>query len=243
MKKEYHYVYRITNTKLHRHYYGTRSSIIEPHLDLGHEYFSTSSDVEFKEDQNVNPQNYKYVVVRVFETRTEALQLEIDLHSRFDVKNHPSFYNVANQTSTGFDRTGTETSKVVKAKISEALKGRIITQEHRNKISSALKDKPKTKEHCNNVSKSKKGSKHSKVTKMKMSKSSKGQVLSSETKAKISSALKDKPKTKEHCNNVSKALTGYKYKIRECPYCNLKGAGSGMTRFHFDNCKLRPLSL
>lgn len=37
--KKFHYVYRITNTKINKHYYGVRSSNIEPYKDLGIKYF------------------------------------------------------------------------------------------------------------------------------------------------------------------------------------------------------------
>ena len=40
-----------------------------------------------------------------FETRKEAKALEIKLHKKFDVRNHPKFINLANQTSIGFMTT------------------------------------------------------------------------------------------------------------------------------------------
>ena len=39
-----HYVYRITNIKENKHYYGTRSCEIEIKDDLGFYYFSSSTD-------------------------------------------------------------------------------------------------------------------------------------------------------------------------------------------------------
>ena len=36
----------------------------------------------------------------------EAVEHEIFLHAKFNVKLHPKFYNKSNQTSTGFDRFG-----------------------------------------------------------------------------------------------------------------------------------------
>lgn len=49
--KKYHYVYRITNTQTKMHYYGCRSSNVEPKLDLGVKYFSSSTDREFMLEQ------------------------------------------------------------------------------------------------------------------------------------------------------------------------------------------------
>lgn len=101
-KQKYHYVYRITNLIRNKHYYGSRTSKNEPINDLGVNYFSSSSDKEFIEDQQNNPKNYKYVIVRIFETRNEALLFESHLHFKFNVAKNKNFYNKSNVTSTGF---------------------------------------------------------------------------------------------------------------------------------------------
>lgn len=108
---KYHYIYRITNLKLNRHYYGARTSNVVPELDLGVKYFSSSKDKSFIEDQKSNPQDYKYKVIRTFKTRKEAIKLEIKLHDRFDVGINESFYNRSKQSSIGFDTTGMIMSK------------------------------------------------------------------------------------------------------------------------------------
>lgn len=98
---KYHYVYRITNTVTKMHYYGDRSCNSHPSEDIGKKYFSTSSLKFFIKDQKLNPQDYKYKIVRIFETcREDANSLEEKLHKLFDVKNHPKFINRANQQST-----------------------------------------------------------------------------------------------------------------------------------------------
>ena len=98
-----YYVYRITNIVLRKHYYGKRKTSIAPILDLGVNYFSSSHDKEFIKDQKTNPQNYRYKIIRVFNTNESALLLEIKLHKRFNVGKNKSFYNMSNQTSTRFD--------------------------------------------------------------------------------------------------------------------------------------------
>lgn len=108
---KYHYVYRITNKTLNKHYYGVRSSKVEPKLDLGIKYFSSSTDKDFIKDQNENPDNFKYKVIRNFESRKDALCFEINLHNKFDVSINESFYNLSKQTSTGFDTTGISMKK------------------------------------------------------------------------------------------------------------------------------------
>jgi hypothetical protein len=120
----FHYVYRITNVVLNKHYYGYRSSKIEPKLDLGIKYFSSSKDSRFKKDQILNPHNYKYVIVGVFDNREDAHLLEIKLHDKFDVGKNPAFYNRAKATTTKFTIAGTKLSEETKLKMSEARTGK-----------------------------------------------------------------------------------------------------------------------
>lgn len=103
---KYHYVYRITNKELNKHYYGVRSSKVEPKLDLGIKYFSSSNDKDFMNEQKVNNSIFRYKVIKIFETREEAITLEIKLHSKFDVGRNESFYNRSKQTSKKFDTSG-----------------------------------------------------------------------------------------------------------------------------------------
>ncbi len=100
---KYHYVYRITNTVTQMYYYGDRSCNCQPSEDIGVKYFSSFSNKLFKEDQKNNPSDYTYKIIKIFKTcREDAKQLEVELHSKFDVKNNPKFINRANQTSNGF---------------------------------------------------------------------------------------------------------------------------------------------
>ncbi len=104
-----HYVYLITNITIWKGYIGTRSCLIDPINDIGIKYFSSSTDKDFINDQKENPNNYKYEVLRTFETRELALIKEIELHKEFDVAKSNLFYNLSRQTSTGFisDTSGT----------------------------------------------------------------------------------------------------------------------------------------
>lgn len=137
---KYHYVYRITNKLLNKHYYGDRSCDCHPSEDLGKKYFSSFSEKWFKQDQKTNSQNYKYKIIRIFETsRQDAKNLEIKLHRKFDVKNNPNFINKANQLTTGFCTSGTSLSETHKKKISIAFKGRKDSDETRKKKSESLK--------------------------------------------------------------------------------------------------------
>ena len=118
----YHYVYRITNLVENKHYYGKRSSYIEPKLDLGFRYFSSSRDDQFILDQKINPSHYRYKVIRLFKRVQEATIYEIKLHNLFDVGRNPRFYNKAKQTSTKFDTSGTIRSQEVRHKQSQTSK-------------------------------------------------------------------------------------------------------------------------
>lgn len=108
---KYHYVYRITNIVEHKHYYGVRSSKVHPSQDLGIKYFSSSTDKEFLLEQKLNKENFKYKVIKTFETRTEANLLESKLHNMFEVHKNKNFYNKYSSNSKTFD-----TSDYVKCK-------------------------------------------------------------------------------------------------------------------------------
>lgn len=104
----YHYTYRISNTKENKHYYGVRSSKVEPKLDLGIKYFSSSTDNMFIKEQKENKSIFKYKVIKMFENRIDAMNFEIKLHKKFNVGKNLKFYNMCNQTSTRFSNISTE---------------------------------------------------------------------------------------------------------------------------------------
>lgn len=115
-------MYRITNIKENKHYIGAHSSNIEPSLDLGIKYKSTSKDFDFMKDQKVNTQDYIYQILDYFGTREEALQREMYLHELYNVDLNESFYNIRKQSSSTWDNTG---NRKIAKKISKANKGRI----------------------------------------------------------------------------------------------------------------------
>ncbi len=104
----YHYLYRITNLVENKHYYGIRTSRndILPHQDLGVKYFSSSTDKNFIKDQKEHPENYRYKVIIVSDSRKKVANLEIKLHNKFNVGVNNNFYNKVIQTSTGFNPLG-----------------------------------------------------------------------------------------------------------------------------------------
>jgi hypothetical protein len=163
---QYHYVYRITNILLNKHYYGRRScKNCHPKDDLGIKYFSSSKDKDFKKDQKEHPEYYRYKIIRICDTAEDILDLECLLHNRFNVAINESFYNKAKQTSIGFNTFGYKHSEETLMKFSIMKKG-----EKNNRYGKHHSEKTKKK-----ISESLKGKRHSKETKEKLSKANKGE--------------------------------------------------------------------
>ena len=149
---KYHYTYRITNSRLNKHYYGARTSNVIPSKDLGIKYFSSSSDTQFREDQKNNPQDYKYIIVSEFDSREEAVELEIKLHTKFNVGLNESFYNKTRQSVATFDNTGIKASFETRSKQRKAAAKIKDTKKYREDKSRAAKGRvhyhdPSTGEH------------------------------------------------------------------------------------------------
>lgn len=196
---KYYYVYRISNIKIKKYYYGYRSTVVPPYEDIGIKYFSSSTDKEFIKDQKENPTDYKYKVVQIFNTSKQALNLEIKLHNKFKVGANERFYNKVQQTNLGFDNTGAVHSEETKSKISESnkdkCKGRKASTETREKLSKVRKGRISNRKGCTLSDDQKKklsialigntnskGNKPSEETRLKLSKATTG---SNNPKAKI----------------------------------------------------------
>ncbi len=189
---KYHYTYRITNIKERMYYYGVHSCDCLPKEDIGIKYWSTSKRDGFIVHQKQNPEQYKYKVIKIFSTRVEAVEHEIILHKKFDVKLHEKFYNDANQTSTGFDTTGKEPWN----------KG--LTKENNDKLKylSEL-----NKGELNPMY----GKTHTKEVREIIKITSTGRTHTMETKDNIKIALEGVKRSAEVCANISKGRTGIKY--------------------------------
>lgn len=113
-----HYVYRITDITVNRHYIGSRSTDRPPCNDIGKVYFSSSSDRSFIDDQKRYPERFRYKILAHFPNRKRAVTFEVKIHAKLDVARNPAFFNRARQTSTGFSTQGMIT-----------IDGRIMTTE------------------------------------------------------------------------------------------------------------------
>lgn len=217
---KFHYVYRITNLVKNKHYYGIRSTKVKPIDDLGVKYFSSSTDKDFIKDQKNNPQDYRYKIIFVYDSRKTALRTEIKLHEMFNVGVNESFYNRSKQTAIGFDRSGVtyQHSVEAKIKIGNAHKGKIVSNKTKEKLSKLHKGKTISDKH-----------------KQQISLKAKGKIFSDEHNSKISEALTNKPKSAEHKQNLK--LAWAQRKIITCPHCGKESQNTGMmNKWHFDNC-------
>lgn len=104
--QKFHYIYQITEISSNRKYIGMRSSKIDPLLDLGIKYFSSSSDKGFKKRQKQNPIDYKYEILSLHSSREDCSDEEIRLHELYNVKNNKEFINNTNANKLGYDPTG-----------------------------------------------------------------------------------------------------------------------------------------
>lgn len=91
--KKFNYTYQITELSTGLKYIGVRSSDIEPSLDLGIHYFSSSTNKEFINNQKENPSNYKYEIINEFDNRLDAINNENELHLKYDVCRSNEYIN------------------------------------------------------------------------------------------------------------------------------------------------------
>jgi hypothetical protein len=210
-------------------------------------YMGSSTHKDMKDGLKNRPDDFVKFILRIFDTRDEANQHEIDLHEEYDVAANPRFYNKVKSTSTGFDTTGIKHTEEACKKISASRKGKPpwnkdkkLSQETRKKMSAAKKDKKHTQEARDKMSAAKKDKKLSQAHRDKIGAAQKGKKLSQETCDKISTTLKGKKLSQDHKDKMSAAHKDIKLgpqKIVTCPHCGKSGGICLMNRWHFDNCK------
>ena len=154
---KYYYTYEIRNIVNNMYYIGRRHSSIVPNLDLGKRYFSSSSNKEFIRDQKINPQDYIYIVLNVFDNKLDMIKDEILLHQTKNVKDDVLSYNVVNATAEYFDFTHCKMPDSAKKRIGDLHRGRKHTDEFKANISKRFLGKPKSEETKIRMSKATKG--------------------------------------------------------------------------------------
>lgn len=157
-----HYVYMLISLIEDKYYIGARSCV----CSIDEDTYMGSSRVMTKEDKR----NCDKLILKEFNTRKEAIAYEIELHERFDVSNNQKFWNVAKQTSTGFDTTGREMTEKERKMRSEVQKKRFKNGHHCTGITLS-------KEHKEKISKGLQGKTHTEETKKKIQKSHKDRAI------------------------------------------------------------------
>lgn len=171
---KHHYVYRITNIRLKKYYYGVRSCSCLPIEDLGIRYFSSSTDEKFMNDQKEHPEDYKYKIVKEFDNRKDAEYFEKYLHTKFNVSMNEHFYNKCMSTLMGFSVEGTHWTKEHHKNMEKVFESyrRPFEERYGPERAKEIKEKlrrPKTDERKKKISESKMGKKLSDSHKAAMS--------------------------------------------------------------------------
>lgn len=138
--KRFYYVYRITcrhPQSVEKYYYGSRCSKVPPEEDI--RYWSSSKYVR-EAMKTFGSEWFEKKILACYSTQEQALLKEIKLHTYFNVKNHPFFFNRANQTVVGFS-TNQPLTVEQKQKLREKALGRVHSKETKEKMSLARRGK------------------------------------------------------------------------------------------------------
>ena len=117
-------------------------------------------------------------------------------------------------------------SEDTKQKMSERMKGNILSDETKTKIRDFNLGKKYSKDRCKKMSEQRIGERNHFF----------GKSHTDESKRKISEKLKGVPLSNETKMKMSITRKGKKQKIVECPHCDKVGGNIAMSRWHFDNC-------
>lgn len=242
--QKFHYVYRITFIHPDRlegpkYYYGQRTSTVPPQND--NTYMSSSLHLKklyknypVQKAKLFGKECFKKKIIGCYPTKTEALAKEIQLHACFNVQDHPLFFNLSNQSSTGFT-TSVKLSADQIEKIRQKARGRTHSAESRALMSKQRRNQkrtPHSQEHKQKISKGLYGHKHSPETRKKMS----------ETRKTKKQFLSHSELTKQ---KISQTMKKVSFELREinqlhiCPHCGV-GKAPGIFSWHFTRCKYRP---
>ncbi len=100
-------------------------------------------------------------------------------------------------------------SEETNRKISESMKGKVLSEETKAKLSIASMGNT----------------------------SARGSIRTPENRKKISDSLMGNVVHEKTRNKISNTMKGRKQPIVTCPHCGKEGGQNAMTRRHFDNCK------
>lgn len=205
------HIYKITNDINGKFYYGVHNgSNTEKYMGSG---------IALKKAQDKHGlNNFSKQILLWFDTIEEAYEYEAVIVSEKLIKSK-NCYNMRVGGCGGSVKGkenpnyGLKRSDEYKAKMSEAQKGRIISEDHRRNISNAKKG-------CTPWNKGITGFKHTEEARLKMSKALKGRVFD-----------------EEHQKNLK--IAAAKRKKKTCEYCNREFQPNMYSRYHGEKCKLK----
>ena len=141
----YHYTYIIQHKAENMSYIGVRTSKVPPNEDIT--YWGSSKYLP----SNISEVARK-VILRIHNTREQALRHEVYLHQMYDVARNPVFWNRSKQLITTFDCTGVPVSadtRKLQSKVQKRLaaqvgyvnprKGTTLTEQTKAKVSTSVK--------------------------------------------------------------------------------------------------------
>ena len=247
---KHNFVYSIRNKETDMQYIGSKvtDSEISESFGFGINYFSSMRNIqgdEFRKDQKENPSKFEYKIIADFNNFEEMLQLECELHKKYDVDKNPMFYNRAKQTSTKFttcfsSRKLTENEKKQRSERMLGEKNPMYNKKH----------KPET---IAKMIESRTGLKRSEETRKKMAESRK-KVVEREKELGITHSAWNKglKMSEEYCEKLKEArkhidmsgennpMYGVKRKTKICEHCGKEVSELNYIKWHGDLCKQNP---
>lgn len=217
-------VYRTTNLVNQKIYIGKHKQ--EFHFPVVFDgYFGSGISLN-RAIKKYGAENFIRETLHVFYTPEEAYQKEKELVNEAFVARKDTYNMVSGGCGTKFH------DKTISEKISKSLKGRKLSEEHKQKMSLVRKNKPKSEEHKQKIGLGNKGKKRTdeqlknnpffsktktEETRQKMSSAKKGKPStfkgkfhSEESKQKMSESKKGKKISESHKQNIIKSLIGRK---------------------------------
>lgn len=216
---------------------------------------NTSNVHKFNKIQSILNADGEVIIVKIFNNldNDTAYQIEELLIRMYGRKNDGGILTNICISNIPPDITGLKRSEEVIQRMSNAQKGRIISEEHRKNMSIAQQKrtdyKPLSDTHKEKLRIANTGRLRSDETKQKIRESHIGKTKemngfygkthSIESLKKISEKLKGVKRTDEFKENLSTIYKG-KPKVKViCPHCGQEGGKPIMARYHFNNCKHR----